>query len=314
MQVISVIVPIYKVEKFLNKCIESLVNQSYENLEIILVDDGSPDSCPLICDDWASQDPRIVVIHKENGGLSDARNKGLDVATGEYISFVDSDDWLASDFYEVLIKAIQNEQAQIAASSITWVYDDRIEKDPRQYSQKVYTTEDAMGTLIQGNCFYAVAWNKLYHISLFEGIRFPVGKLHEDEFVTYKVMGCAEKLILCTETEYFYRQRSGSIMQEWSLKHLDALDAFFERNNYLKIKFPRLYLRDKITFFNACVCFYRECGRLPNSTQGKKKILSYARRIHFSVGELLQLKPKALVRLFKGRMYLEVEGKYFGKD
>ena len=103
---ISVIIPIYKVEKYLNRCVESVVNQSYQNLEIILVDDGSPDNCPKMCDDWAEKDNRIKVIHKENGGLSDARNAGLKVAMGEYISFVDSDDWIAKDFYEVLIRVL----------------------------------------------------------------------------------------------------------------------------------------------------------------------------------------------------------------
>lgn len=314
MELITVIVPVYCVEPYLDQCVESIVNQTYSNLEIILVDDGSPDGCPEKCDTWAMMDSRIKVIHKNNGGLSDARNYGLESASGEYISFVDSDDWLAPNFYEVLFNALQKEQAQISACSIKWAYDDHVDSDCNIYKQKVYTSEEAMNTLIQGDCFYAVVWNKLYSASLLEGIRFPVGKLHEDEFVTYKIMGRAKKLTLCVETEYFYRQRQGSIMQEWSIRHLDALEAFFERNEYLKCEFPRLYLKDKVILALACRSYYQECNKRSDANEGKQKILDYRRRIQFNFKELLQLDLKTIARLVKGRIYFEIEKIHFKKN
>ena len=270
-----------------------------------MVDDGSPDKCPLICDDWAKKDSRIIVLHKENGGLSDARNKGLDIATGDYISFVDSDDWIASNFYEVMMFALKKEQAQIAASGITWAYDDHYEEDLNQYSKKVYSADEAIDSLIQGKGFYAVAWNKLYCRSLFETIRFPVGKLHEDEFIIYKVMGQTKKLVLCVETKYFYQQRSDSIMQQWSIKRLDALDAFAERNNYLKNNFPKLYLKDKISLFIICLYFYRECEKMSNVSEGREKILTYAQNIHFTIKELINQKPKILLKLIIGMCFFK---------
>ncbi len=125
MVLISVIIPVFKVEKYLEKCIKSIVNQTIENLEIILVDDGSPDQCPKICDYWASKDSRIKVVHKKNGGLSDARNAGLDIAKGEYISFIDSDDWVALDMYEIMLKAMKEENADICACGIMGCYQNK---------------------------------------------------------------------------------------------------------------------------------------------------------------------------------------------
>ena len=121
---ISVIVPIYNVEKYVNKCVGSIVNQTYTNLEIILVDDGSPDRCPEICDEWAKKDSRIKVIHKKNGGLSDARNAGMKIASGDYIAFVDSDDWIAPEMYERLLMAIKNDNSDIAACAVKMVWED----------------------------------------------------------------------------------------------------------------------------------------------------------------------------------------------
>ena len=193
LELISVIIPIYKVEEYLDHCIKSIVEQTYRKLEIILVDDGSPDKCPLKCDEWAERDGLIRVIHKKNGGLSDARNVGMSIATGSYISFIDSDDWISPDFYEKLYRSITESNAQIAASGIVWAYNDHLQYDDFIYDRHIFSAEDALKTLIQGRGFYAVAWNKLYKKSLFDGIEFPIGKLHEDEFVTYKLVGKAKR-------------------------------------------------------------------------------------------------------------------------
>lgn len=304
MKLISVIVPIYNVDKFLDKCILSIVNQSYKDLQIILVDDGSTDSCPEICDKWKKTDSRITVIHKKNGGLSDARNAGLECIEGDYISFVDSDDWLATNYYEELINGLEKENAQISASAITWVYDNHKKRSSNMEGNIVYFAEEAISSLISGKGFYAVAWNKLYESTLFDKVRFPVGKLHEDEFVVYQVMGKAKKLVMCNNTEYFYRQRSGSIMQEWSIKHLDALEAFKQRNNYLKKKFPNLYLKDKTIFFLACVYFYNQCKQFDKTGDGKKRVLRYSREIHFSIQELFKQNSINLLRIARGKIIL----------
>lgn len=303
MELISVIVPIYNVEKFLDQCVASIIGQSYFNLEIILVDDGSPDECPGKCDEWAKKDERIIVIHKKNGGLSDARNSGLRIASGEYVAFIDSDDWVAPDFFEKLYEAIKTNHAQIAASGIMWIYNDHLKKDEHVYAQQIFSSEEALETLVQGRGFYAVAWNKLYKRTLFDGIRFPVGKLHEDEFVTYKLIGKADRLVLCQNTFYYYRQREGSIMQGWSIKHLDALDAFFQRNEYLKENYPNLYLQDKVTLLMACVGFYKECNKIPNAEAERKKIVEYSKNIKFSSKDLRLLDFKSIVRIVKGKAF-----------
>ena len=304
-ELVSIIVPIYKIENYLDRCISSIVSQSYKNLEIILVDDGSPDKCPKICDDWLVKDSRIKVIHKKNGVLSDARNKGLNVASGKYISFIDGDDWISNDFYQILYKALIEYDAQISASEVIWVYDDNQKKEEFKYNKKVFSPEEALQTLLNGKGFYAVTWNKLYKKSLFNDVKFPVGKLHEDEFVTYKLIDKANKLILCKNTNYYYRQRQGSIMKEWSLKHLDVLEAYFERNNFLKSKYPSLYLNDKVFFLCACVNLYKEC-RLNKISIGQNIVINYNHLINFSYKELISQDFKSFVRVIKGKLFFYI--------
>lgn len=303
LELISVIVPVYKVEEYLDQCVKSIVEQTYHNLEIILVDDGSPDECPQKCDEWTKQDKRIRVIHKKNGGLSDARNVGLRMASGTYVSFIDSDDWISPDFYENLYHSIIKNNAQIAASGIIWAYKDHLQNDKFMYNKQVFSSEEALSTLIQGRGFYAVAWNKLYRKTLFEEIEFPVGKLHEDEFVTYRLVGKATKLVLCQKVIYYYRQREGSIMQEWSIKHLDALDAFFQRNAYLAKYYPKLYVGDKVNLLMACVGFFRECSKLSNSQIEKNKIRENSKNIKFTIKELSMLDRKSLINVIKGKVF-----------
>ena len=303
LELISVIVPVYRVEEFLDDCIKSIVEQSYHNLEIILVDDVSQDKFPLKCDEWARRDERIRVIHKKNGGLSDARNTGIRMASGDYIAFIDSDDWVSPDFFENLYYSLIKSNAQIAASGIVWAYNDHLQNDKFIYDQRMFSPEEALETLIQGRGFYAVAWNKLYKKTLFEGIEFPVGKLHEDEFVTYRLVGKATKLILCQNAIYYYRQREGSIMQEWSIRHLDALDAFFQRNTYLKKNYPKLYVNDKVTLLMACVGFFRECSKLTDFKSEENKIRQDSKSIKFSLKELSMLDRKSFINVIKGKIF-----------
>ena len=220
---VSVIVPIYKVEPYLRRCLDSLVNQTYTNLEIILVDDGSPDGCPQICDEYASKDKRIVVIHKKNGGLSDARNAGLDICKGKYISFVDSDDWVDKEYIEKLINIATKENADITNGENIKT-DQIVRKQNTESTTKTYSSQEALVHLFsQRHIAYIVSWGKIYKQNLFSTFRFPVGKFHEDEFTTYILFGSAQKIAYTTRILYYYFQRPNSIM---GCQHpYDLLDA-----------------------------------------------------------------------------------------
>lgn len=231
---ISVIVPVYKVESCLDKCVRSIVEQTYTDLEIILVDDGSPDGCGAMCDAWAAKDSRIKVIHKENGGLSDARNAGMKIATGKLISFIDSDDWIAPDFLEALLSAMEVQNAQIAECAVELV-DESGKVLRRRETAKLPCVDkfDGLRRLVLEDGIYQTVWNKLYRREVLEGILFEKGKYHEDDFWTYQVFDRMERLAIVERPMYYYLQRSGSIMGVgYSLKRLDALEARFRRMEY----------------------------------------------------------------------------------
>ena len=184
--IISVVVPIYNVEPYLSTCIESIVNQTYNNLEIILVDDGSPDNCPQICDQWAGKDKRIVVIHKKNGGLSDARNAGINIAKGQYISFIDSDDYIEPTLYEKMLQAIINTGAEIACCGRYVIDNDKQVLRTCHVMNGInkFDVESALREMLYANCIEEAAWDKLYKIDLFDNIRYPVGEINEDIVTT----------------------------------------------------------------------------------------------------------------------------------
>lgn len=238
--VVSVIVPIYNVQHYLKPCIDSICEQTYTRLEIILVDDGSTDDCGRICDDYAEIDSRITVLHKENGGLSSARNAGLDMAKGEYISFVDADDTVHPSFIEILIGLCRDYQCTIAQCDYLTVAENslRLPLNTLQ-SIKLYNNKQALYELCctSNGTKYTVAWNKLYKKELFQNIRYPLGRIHEDEFTTYLLLWKSEKTAVINQYLYYYLQRSDSIMGSgFSVKRLDGLAAFRERLEFLKDK------------------------------------------------------------------------------
>ena len=188
MELISVIVPIYKVEAYLDKCVQSIVNQSYRNLEIILVNDGSPDNCGAMCEAWAAKDGRIKVIHKENGGLSDARNAGLAIATGELISFIDSDDWIEPEFLQTLYDALVAQNAQIAECAIHLVDEEgKILRSRGPAKCESIGKIEALRRLVMEDGVYQTVWNKLYRRQVIAGILFEKGKYNEDDFWPYQI-------------------------------------------------------------------------------------------------------------------------------
>lgn len=247
---ITVIVPVYKVEPYLDHCIQSIVEQTYQNLEIILVDDGSPDNCPSMCDAWAKNDSRIKVIHKENGGLSDARNAGMAIASGELIGFVDSDDWISPQMYQNLYDEMIRTDSDIAACGVQMVWEDGT---PSRMLTKsgccILNTEDAMRAIIEETWLKQPVVYKLYRRDTIQDIPFPAGKYHEDDFWTYQAVGNAKRISVKDTPGYFYLQRSGSIMGEkFSLKRLDSMEAYFGELQYIQSNFKKIESR-AITIF-----------------------------------------------------------------
>lgn len=234
---ISVIVPIYHVEKYLPSCINSILNQTYSNLEIILVDDGSPDNCPSICDAFALKDNRIKVIHKVNGGLSSARNAGIEIAQGEYIGLIDSDDFVAPNFYEYLLNNAITHHADISECSFIKVPENTLNSFafPAIGNESISVT-DNIGSLERlfsedFNTYVntVVVWNKLYKSSLFHSIRYPLNRISEDEFTTYKLLYQSHQFVTSSAALHAYVQRTSSIMgKTFSSKRFDVLDAYEE--------------------------------------------------------------------------------------
>ena len=279
MDLISVIVPIYKVEPYLDRCVRSIVEQAYENLEIILVDDGSPDNCPAICDAWAAKDSRIRVIHKENGGLSDARNAGLEVATGEYVSFIDSDDHIAPDFLARLQDAMVKTGAEVAGCAADYVDEDgnvlrlRNAADVSEMGKL-----EALRRLVQEDGVYQTVWNKLYRRDVIDGIPFAVGKLNEDEFWTYRVLDRIEKLAIVSEPLYHYLQRFGSIIGTgYNIRRLDGLEARFQRMEYLQ-KYEELACLTRQGLMGDCMWHYQS-AKAHLTGPDREKALRFIRQV-----------------------------------
>lgn len=234
MPLISVIVPVYKVEKYLNRCVDSILAQTFTDFELILVDDGSPDNCPAICDEYAKQDGRIRVIYKENGGLSDARNAGIDLcfadSDSEYLMFVDSDDWIHPKMLETLYNALKECNTSVSMCRLVKTEGEEPEIAEISAPDKM-KTEDAY----VNESFAMVAVAKLYKKESFKEIRYPVGKLHEDEFTTYRVLfQYSETAVVQSEMYYYYTNPDGIINSEWSVKRLDVLEAFEEQIKFFK--------------------------------------------------------------------------------
>lgn len=249
---VSVIVPVYRVEPYLDKCVSSIVNQTYKNLEIILVDDGSPDNCPAMCDAWAEKDSRIRVIHQNNQGGGAARNAGLDIASGNLIAFVDSDDYIAPDMYAHLYELME-QGADIAECGYVEVVGDNA-VFACGYETCSYTVQEAMAEHIQDRVFRQLIWNKLYRRQVVDGIRFPPDKKIDDEFFTYQTLGNADTLIHSTKVCYAYRQQPESVMHSIPINMwIQAVEAKAERCTYIQKRFPALYALALKNLWFTCI-------------------------------------------------------------
>lgn len=236
-ELITVIVPVYKVEPYICRCIDSILLQTYKNLEIILIDDGSPDRCGQICDEYANIDKRIKVIHKQNGGLSDARNTGLEISTGNYISFVDSDDWIHEKYIEKLYKILRETNSDISVCNFIETSKENVELDIAKEDIYEFSNIEALEQITDKlGTQMVVAWGKLYKKDLFENIRFPYGRIHEDDFTTYKLIYKTKKIALTKAQLIYYWKREDSITGSgYNIKHqLDKLDALEEMTVFFR--------------------------------------------------------------------------------
>ena len=264
LQKVSIVVPIYNVEKYINRCVDSIINQTHKNLQIILVDDGSPDNCRKIVDEYAKQDSRIEIIHKENGGLSDARNFGVRKITGDFTLFVDSDDWLDKKMVETMVSTINKFNADIVQAAFYYAYKDHLLYDDRFYKEDsepvIYNNNELMKELVINDKVKNFAWGKLYKTSLIKDIPFKKDVLFEDVFWAHNVMKNVNKYVIIHKPLCYYLQRDDSIVATYSIRNLDILKALKERHKFiesnykeLKDKSLNLILRTSIVHYNLLV-------------------------------------------------------------
>lgn len=282
---ISIVVAIYNVEMYLDRCIESVIGQTYKNIEIILVDDGSTDSCPKICDAYKENDKRIIVIHQKNKGLSGARNAGIDMASGEYIGFVDSDDYLHESMYEKLIENAIATEAEISMCCYKR-FSGKVCKAEDMGKSKVtaYTAYEILEMMYGWDGeIYTVAWNKLYQRKVIADIRYPIRKINEDEFTTYRIIGNAKKIVCTDEVLYYYFLHNKSITGNFSyLLNEDIYEAFDERKVYFNernyIKLAKLLEKQ---YLDRIIVRYKKALEFPTKDKGNIGALLQRYRIRF---------------------------------
>lgn len=287
---ISVIVPIYNVEKYLDKCVRSIQRQDFSDIEIILVDDGSPDRCGVMCDAYEKEDDRIHVIHKKNGGLSAARNAGIRAARGKYIGFVDSDDYIAPDMYEILYQIIVIEGADIAVCGICDCFADSEHKSGKvnmsndAQSHYVVDSYEAIRRTLESS---ASACNKLYKADLFSNIQFPVGKVAEDAHIMIRLLDYAKKIAITEAEKYYYIHHEGTITTKmYHPQILSVIEAWGNNLDFIQRKYPALILQAECRYYWSI--FYvldRMMVSTDNSDPKKKKEL--IKKIRFNIKKIL---------------------------
>ncbi|WP_434798705.1 glycosyltransferase family 2 protein [Terrisporobacter vanillatitrophus] len=250
---ISIIVPVYKVEKYIYKCIDSILAQTFKDFELILVNDGSPDRCGDICEEYARKDDRIVVIHKDNGGQASARNKGIDIARGYYIGFVDSDDWIEPDMYEILYNICNNHNCEIANCSSVIHFKNRKQVNGG-HPLTIHTKEEAMKTMLEGKLYDEVVWTKLIKRDLVKGVRFSQGIMYEDTDFTYKVIDKAKAVGCVGEAKYNYIKRDDSTMDR-AIKNIsiDGIIVYDKMYKFMEMKYPKLLDLVSLKLVNSCM-------------------------------------------------------------
>lgn len=307
---VSVIVPVYKVEKYLDKCVQSIRNQSIQNIEIVLVDDGSPDSCGEMCDRYAEIDRRIIVLHKENGGLSDARNVGIERSSADLVAFIDSDDYIEPDMIELLYNNLIKEKADISVCGIYNHHGEKVSTLSDVTGYYVADTKDAIKMELTSVSVSAV--NKIYKKSLFNNVRFPKGKLYEDAHTMIPLILHADKVVIDMQPKYHYIHREDSITTKPYRPQIKSLIEANKNNMDLVIsKYPDLRYEAEYRYFWAyCYVLDYMCRtKLANEKDKKDKteIVSFLRKNAFRLLRnpyfLLTRKASIIVLLISERMY-----------
>ena len=311
---VSVIVPVYNVQDYLDDCVKSIVEQSYDNLEIILVDDGSTDSSGEKCDKWGFADSRIQVIHQKNTGLSGARNTGIEIANGQYIAFVDSDDYVHRDYIKLMYEACIDYDSKLCICGFKMVLNDKpstfIDKEMKFESISQDTLFNQLYT--QRNVATVVAWNKLYSIELFAGIRYPVGRQHEDESIIHLLIEKVSRAVWIEYPLYYYRQSPNSITRKaYNIKMLDELWSKEVRLDFFKSRhLDDLYQKALYVYCSRIISHietmkaYKDEKFESASQHYKKQYLSSIKELSF---QQLPLKKRIRLLLYRLRYYMEIK-------
>lgn len=281
---ISIIVPVYNVEKYVQRCIESILNQTYKQIEVILVDDGSLDSSGVICEEYAFLDSRVKVIHKENGGLSSARNVGLDNAKGKFIGFVDSDDWIDSHMYESMLHLALSYHAEVVQCGYTLINGQgKITREIHFGDRRFDTKSEVEKAYYITNEFSSVVWNKLYKVELFEELRFKVGKNNEDVFILTDALLHIQRMVNTPKCHYHYLQRKESIMgAQFTEKKFDRLEAGEYLLQQCLLHSPQYQNWARIELCKICIFLYIDLMHSKNQIdQGYKNKLVSNFNLHF---------------------------------
>lgn len=298
---ISVVVPVYNVEKYVERCIDSITAQTYKNIEIIIVDDGSTDNSGHIVDEISLKDQRIKVIHQENGGLSAARNTGIDKATGEYLVFVDSDDYISCKMIEVLFNNLLSFDADISICDYYTLCEENEIGESGDNNVTIYENEDIMYRIYEDDRRTVVAWNKLYKAELFQSIRYPVGRLHEDEYVIHRILAKCCRIVFTDMKLYYYLVRNNSIMNNRSYKlMMDGLDAVCDR-----FLWASKYGNKR--FLNGCFnVLFNEANALINYSTyvNDNKIVDESKAIISTALRSVDIKKVSKRKLFVGWLWL----------
>lgn len=321
---LSIVVPVYNVEKYLKRCIESLIAQTFNDYEIILVDDGSTDKSGEICDKFSKLYEKITVIHKENGGLSSARNAGIDIATGEYIGFVDSDDWIEPDMYDNLYNVAEKYRLDMALCGVELDFEDGSSKIYYSIENfKILNKEEALRDIFVNSLFFEEAWNKIYRRHIFDTIRYPDGKIHEDTYIICKILDKCNKIGYIPNISYHYFQRSDSIMG--NLKKIPSIDRIY--SVYVVLRYLMNY-KDiyKDSFYNLISAPLKNIDYIINSNsidakmylkELKKFYKNYLKDIFYNNNIPLSTKIIILIILLPNKLlkfcYKILRRLYFGR-
>ena len=300
-KLVSVVIPVYNIEKYICECLDSVINQTYKNLQIILIDDGSTDGSGKICDEYAENDKRISVVHQHNQGAGAAKNTGLELIKGEYFSLIDSDDYLELNYYETMIANLEKYKVDVVQCLFNNVFKDQTIKRNFNFTADKHRTMKSKKYLFEMlyDWKYAVFWNKVFKTSLLTtNIRFPVGRKIDDEFFTYKLICNAKKILNINDVLYNYRMRQSSVMgnSKNDLLYLDRIDCFSKRLYYIKNTYPDLFSDYQVHFCN----YLKEalCDK-SLSIDSRNKINEILFSIELNEGSVIyKLKQKLLFRNF----------------